>query len=151
MMAERQQILEDICQRALEIDPLERAAFLREACTDEQLKAEAESLLAASDYADAFFNAPLGLRTVADDGLAEEMAAPEAGQQIGPYRLLERLGEGGMGVVYRASQREPVRREVALKIIRPGMDSGLVAAPLARTERNRSSRLRVRGSALEEC
>jgi serine/threonine protein kinase len=128
MMAERQQILEDICLRALEIDPLERAAFLREACTDEQLKAEAESLLAASDYADAFFNAPLGLRTVAGDGPAEEMAAPEAGQQIGPYRLLERLGEGGMGVVYRASQREPVRREVALKIIRPGMDSGLVAA-----------------------
>lgn len=127
-MAERQQLLEDICLRALEIDPLERAAFLREVCTDEELKAEAESLLAASGYADTFFRVPLALQTVADDDDGEEMAAPDAGQEIGPYRLLERLGEGGMGVVYRAIQRQPVRREVALKIIKPGMDSGLVAA-----------------------
>ena len=45
------------------------------------------------------------------------------GTQIGPYKLLEQIGEGGMGVVYHASQREPVRRTVALKIIKPGMDS----------------------------
>ncbi len=45
------------------------------------------------------------------------------GTQIGPYKLLEQIGEGGMGVVYHASQREPVRRTVALKIIKPGMDT----------------------------
>ena len=128
MTPDRQQLLEDVCLRALEVDPLARSAFLREVSPDEELLAEAEALLAASDYADAFFKAPLALRTDSGDGVAEEVAAPEAGQAIGPYRLLERLGEGGMGVVYRASQREPVRREVALKIVRPGMDSGLVAA-----------------------
>jgi serine/threonine protein kinase len=131
MMADRQQLLEDICLRALEIDLSGRAAFLRESCIDEQLRIEAESLLAASDYADEFFKASPGLPAAGDDAPPQEIAAPEAGQQIGPYRLLERLGEGGMGVVYRASQREPVRREVALKIIRPGMDSGLVAARFA--------------------
>ena len=45
------------------------------------------------------------------------------GTQIGPYKLLEQIGEGGMGVVYVASQREPIRRTVALKIIKPGMDT----------------------------
>ena len=50
------------------------------------------------------------------------------GTQIGPYKLLEQIGEGGMGVVYVASQREPVRRKVALKIIKPGMDSREVVA-----------------------
>jgi len=61
---------------------------------------------------------------------AQDMG-PAVGSEIGPYRLLEKLGEGGMGVVYRASQRVPVRREVAVKIIKPGMDSGLVAARFA--------------------
>ena len=50
------------------------------------------------------------------------------GTQIGPYKLLEQIGEGGMGVVYHASQREPVRRNVALKIIKPGMDTREVVA-----------------------
>ena len=45
------------------------------------------------------------------------------GTQIGPYKLLEQIGEGGMGVVYVASQKEPIRRTVALKIIKPGMDT----------------------------
>jgi hypothetical protein len=127
-MAERQQLLEDICLRALETDPERRAVFLHEACPDEAMRIEVESLLAAADYADALFQVPAALMAGGGDDPSEEQSAPAIGQQIGPYRLLERLGEGGMGVVYRASQREPVRREVALKIIRPGMDSGLVAA-----------------------
>ena len=60
-------------------------------------------------------------------------AAPE---QIGPYRILEPLGEGGMGIVYLAEQREPVRRRVALKLIKPGMDSKQV---LARFESERQA------------
>jgi tetratricopeptide (TPR) repeat protein len=132
MIAERQQLLEEICLRALETHPARRAAFLRNACPDDQLRIEVESLLAAADYADALFNVSPALWAGPEDGLSEDPLpaeiGPEIGQEIGPYRLLERLGEGGMGVVYRASQRQPVRREVALKIIRPGMDSGLVAA-----------------------
>ena len=50
------------------------------------------------------------------------------GSQIGPYKLLERLGEGAFGVVYMAEQREPVRRKVALKILKPGMDTKHVIA-----------------------
>src|SRR5262249_60629330 len=51
-----------------------------------------------------------------------------AGKRIGPYRLLQKLGEGGMGVVYDAEQERPVRRRVALKVIKPGMDSAQVVA-----------------------
>ena len=80
-MAERQQLLEDICLRALEIDPLERAAFLREVCTDEELKAEAESLLAASGYADTFFRVPLALQTVADDAMGKKWRRPTPGRR----------------------------------------------------------------------
>jgi serine/threonine protein kinase len=57
-----------------------------------------------------------------------EMINAESGAPIGPYRLIRQLGEGGMGVVYRAQQLQPIRREVALKIIKPGMDSKQVIA-----------------------
>ena len=50
------------------------------------------------------------------------------GTQIGPYKLLQQIGEGGMGVVYMAEQKEPVERRVALKIIKPGMDTRQVIA-----------------------
>src|SRR5271166_779941 len=56
------------------------------------------------------------------------MISAEPGAIIGPYRLVRQLGEGGMGVVYHAQQLQPIRREVALKIIKPGMDSKQVIA-----------------------
>ncbi len=55
-------------------------------------------------------------------------AVPE---RIGPYRLLQRLGEGGMGVVWEAEQSEPVHRRVALKLIKPGMDSKVISNAIA--------------------
>jgi serine/threonine protein kinase len=128
MTAERQQLLEEICVSALEVEPVRRAQFLREACPDEEVRIEAESLLAAAAYADALFNMPSAVLVAEESGVSEPPSSPEIGQEIGPYRLLERLGEGGMGVVYRASQCEPVRREVALKIMRPGTDSAAIAA-----------------------
>ncbi len=59
--------------------------------------------------------------------LFPQRSAP--GQVIGPYKLLQQIGEGGMGTVYMAEQTEPVERKVALKIIKPGMDSRQVIAP----------------------
>jgi tRNA A-37 threonylcarbamoyl transferase component Bud32/tetratricopeptide (TPR) repeat protein len=130
MAEDRREILEDICTRALEMDTFARAAFLRDACPDDELRLEAESLLAAAQFADDLLEAPPGLLSLGD-GSFPQPSSPAIGSEIGPYRLLEKLGEGGMGVVYRASQRVPVRREVALKIIQPGMDSELVAARFA--------------------
>ncbi len=127
-MPQVDQLVEKICLQALEIDPSLRAVFLDDACPNEPLRKEVESLVAAAEYADSFFEVPPMLRAYGEDGCEDEPASPGIGYEIGPYRLLERLGEGGMGVVYRASQREPVRREVALKIIRPAIDSGLVSA-----------------------
>ena len=60
--------------------------------------------------------------------LDQSIPVEQPGTQIGPYKLLEQIGEGGMGVVYVASQREPIRRNVALKIIKPGMDTREVVA-----------------------
>ncbi len=64
------------------------------------------------------------------EGSATATAPPsgEASREIGPYRLFERIGEGGMGEVWAAEQLEPVRRRVALKVIKRGMDSRQVIA-----------------------
>ena len=56
------------------------------------------------------------------------IAGISSGAQVGPYRLVRELGEGGMGVVFHAQQLQPIRRDVALKIIKPGMDSRQVVA-----------------------
>lgn len=112
--------------RAAEIAAADdRAAFLEKACRgDAALRREVEELLAAS-ATDSFMNGPMkfGHATADWHGLAE---AP--GATIGPYRLLQQIGEGGMGVVFMAEQHRPVHRTVALKIIKPGMDSRQVVA-----------------------
>jgi hypothetical protein len=64
----------------------------------------------------------------AADGAAPRPIAEGPGTRIGPYKLLQQIGEGGMGVVYLAEQEHPVRRKVALKIIKPGMDTAQVVA-----------------------
>jgi WD40 repeat protein/serine/threonine protein kinase len=116
-----------IFNEALELDsPEDRAAYLDRACKgDAALRARVEELLAVHDRAGDFLESP----APAPDLTAELAGPAEAvGTVIGPYRLMELLGEGGMGVVYVAEQREPVRRKVALKVIKPGMDSRQVVA-----------------------
>ena len=102
----------------------ERAAYLEGACgADHALRERIEALLAAHDASGGVLDAPPPVPTTAPPPLTEK-----PGTVIGPYKLLQQIGEGGMGVVYMAEQQEPVRRKVALKIIKPGMDSHQVIA-----------------------
>ena len=102
----------------------ERRAFLDEACGgDVALRRRVENLLEADDRT-------AGILERDPDGLdgPHEPPGERPGDRVGPYKLLQQIGEGGMGVVYMAEQQEPVRRRVALKIIKPGMDSRQVIA-----------------------
>jgi WD40 repeat protein len=113
---------EEIFNEAVEItDRAKRKAYLDKACRqDKELWAEVEELLKANDEAGDFLAVP----DVGPDVTLEARPAIEGpGTRIGRYKLLELIGEGGMGLVYLAEQQEPVRRQVALKIIKPGMDS----------------------------
>jgi eukaryotic-like serine/threonine-protein kinase len=108
----------------------ERAAYLDEACAgDLELPRRMEGLLEAHDDADSFLERPAAAEGVTK-GLSERSdgAAERPGTRIGPYKLLQQIGEGGMGVVHMAEQEHPIKRRVALKIIKPGMDSGQVIA-----------------------
>ncbi len=105
-----------------------RRKFLDEACgSDSDLKARVERLLAAVPRIGSFMEVPAfqPSTTPADELLP---IVDLTGQAIGPYKLLQKLGEGGMGVVYMAEQEHPVRRRVAIKVIRAGMDSSIIAA-----------------------
>ncbi|MCK4340646.1 MAG: tetratricopeptide repeat protein [Phycisphaerae bacterium] len=105
---------------------VQRAAFLDDACGDDPLlRATVESLLKAHDQADSFLDTP----AVDPDATCQSSPAGEAsGTRIGHFKLLQQIGEGGFGSVYMAEQEEPVRRKVALKIIKPGMDTKQVIA-----------------------
>jgi serine/threonine protein kinase len=103
-----------------------RAAYLDEACGgDTDLRRRVEDLLAAEPKVSRFLESP-ALTSPFEFGQAVSEENP--GSVIGPYKLLEPIGEGGMGVVYLAEQTKPVRRKVALKVIKPGMDTKQVIA-----------------------
>jgi eukaryotic-like serine/threonine-protein kinase len=109
-------------------DPAERAAYLHRACgTDTALRQRMERLLAAEQAAEQLW-ADDPPDPSYDSGLNTASLFEGPGTVIGRYKLLEQIGEGGMGVVYMAEQEEPVRRRVALKIIKLGMDTKQVIA-----------------------
>jgi WD40 repeat protein/serine/threonine protein kinase len=105
--------------------PAEWPAFLDQVCKDDcELRAEVEKLLRARAEIGSFHEErQLGSLATVDDPVHER-----PGTVIGPYKLLEEIGEGGMGLVFVAEQQEPIKRRVALKIIKPGMDSRQVIA-----------------------
>ncbi len=108
-------------------DSAERAAFLDAVCAGQpELRAEVNALLAASDLATSFLDRPAVERLSWEN--TNPIATEGPGSIIGPYKLVEQIGEGGFGIVYRAEQQEPMRREVALKTIKAGMDTHQVVA-----------------------
>ncbi|MEO7317467.1 MAG: serine/threonine-protein kinase, partial [Chthoniobacteraceae bacterium] len=121
---------------ALARPPAERAAFLAEACGDDAaLHAEVRALLAAHEAADDLVKTDTPLSPEVEAELAR-LKPEEGGEMIGPYKLREQIGEGGFGTVWVADQEKPVRRRVALKIIKMGMDTKEV---IARFEQERQA------------
>jgi serine/threonine protein kinase/Tfp pilus assembly protein PilF len=118
----------DLFLRAVEIAaPDQRQAFLDEQCGgDAALRSQVEGLLADSAKVGSFLNEPALARPVVTADYQPPSEGP--GTIIGAYKLLQQIGEGGFGVVYMAEQQHPVRRMVALKIIKPGMDTAQVIA-----------------------
>jgi hypothetical protein len=143
-MHSAKQIEDALFYAALNLEqPAQRKLFLDQACLGSDGMREAvEDMLKSHSEAERFFatsHASLRIngedvRQIALAGQADSTACPtilaeeQAGLQIGRYRLLQKIGEGGCGVVYMAEQKEPVRRRVALKIIKLGMDTKNVIA-----------------------
>jgi eukaryotic-like serine/threonine-protein kinase len=105
--------------------PSEREVYLQQACAaDIELRRKVEGLLHARSKVENFLESPAAsLMHTIDDPISER-----PGTVIGPYRLMEQIGEGGMGLVFVAEQQQPIRRKVALKVIKPGMDTRQVVA-----------------------
>ncbi|MGC3958498.1 MAG: serine/threonine-protein kinase [Verrucomicrobiota bacterium] len=116
----------DFFSEALALPVAERAAFLERVCGGNQtLRAQVEELLRAHDEAGDFLKQAAaespGLGTLSKVG-------EKPGDRVGRYKLLQQIGEGGWGVVFMAEQEQPVRRMVALKVVKPGMDTKNVIA-----------------------
>jgi tetratricopeptide (TPR) repeat protein len=149
-MNERSIFMEALAQET----PAQRSSYLDEACGgDAALRQRVEALLASHEGAGSFLGKAVPERLAEQRAVPERPAetrdeppaaeegpasgdatttpqpiAEGPGSRVGPYKLLQEIGEGGMGTVYLAEQSQPVRRMVALKIIKPGMDSRQVIA-----------------------
>jgi eukaryotic-like serine/threonine-protein kinase len=115
-----------VFEAALQLPVEQRAAYLEQACgADGDLRRRVEDLLGAAARAGGFMRQS----AVPEPAAASRLAPTEKpGDMIGRYKLLEQIGEGGCGIVYMAEQQEPVRRRVALKVIKVGMDTKQVVA-----------------------
>ena len=120
--------LESLFAAAADIDDeARRREFLASACGDDRgLRQQLEDLLAAHPKVGAFMESHAAAYLVAT--ALHDSIGEKPGDLIGPYKLLEQIGEGGMGLVFMAEQSQPLRRRVALKIIKPGLDTRSVIA-----------------------
>src|SRR5258707_337237 len=114
----------DIFTQAVQLPAEQRSAFLVSACGgDAELRANVEALLKAHMQSGEFLEqAPAEVKAQA------RVSGEKPGDCVGRYKLLQQIGEGGCGVVFMAEQEEPVRRKVAIKIVKPGMDTKTVIA-----------------------
>jgi serine/threonine protein kinase/Tfp pilus assembly protein PilF len=113
------------------LPPGQRGAYLDEACAgDAALRRRVEELLQAGEKAGAFLENPAAAASPGPGGTIRVTVLPveKLGDRVGRYKILQQIGEGGCGVVYMAEQEEPVRRRVALKVIKLGMDTKSVIA-----------------------
>src|SRR5882672_3088707 len=111
----------ELFTEAVQLPIEERVAFLDRACTgDEALRHKIAAWLKSNDRIGAFLEQPPAGEIGAER--AKTAAGEKPGDRVDRYKLLQQIGEGGCGVVFMAEQEEPVRRRVALKIIKPGMD-----------------------------
>jgi serine/threonine protein kinase/WD40 repeat protein len=124
---EHLETVERLFHAALELEPAERAAFVTDACGDDDaLRDEVASLLSSAETAEPFLERPALMQA------ADLPVAPEPPPEIPGYTVLSLLGEGGMGVVYLAEQMTPIRRRVAVKLIKLGMDTRQVLSRFGR-------------------
>lgn len=113
----------EVFEAALELPPGQREAYLEQATAgDQDLLQRIRALLHAAENGADF------LKTIPSDLSSTLPAIEKPGERIGRYKLLEQIGEGGCGIVYMAEQEEPIRRRVALKVIKLGMDTRQVIA-----------------------
>src|SRR5438046_9631976 len=118
-----------ILNAVVELPPAERTADLEEACQgDAALRQRVEDLLHAHEQAEGFLEEPPSGADFKRTEVVNIRLTEKPGDKIGRYKLLQQIGEGGCGVVYMAEQTEPVRRRVALKVIKLGMDTKQVIA-----------------------
>ena len=134
-MANDPEIVQAVFLAAVERPVPDRAALLdRECGANVELRQRVEALLQAHDKPGSFLesagvgvSAPIAPRSDPFP-TRQEPISEGPGTVIGPYKLMEQIGEGGMGLVFVAEQQQPVRRKVALKVIKPGMDTRAVVA-----------------------
>jgi serine/threonine protein kinase/tetratricopeptide (TPR) repeat protein len=126
---ERWQQVKELLATALEMDPAARTAYLDRACAnDPPLRSDLDGFLAADQKAGLeFLNTPPHATEIMDG--SEQNASPRVGRRVGPYQIVEEIGSGGMGEVYRAFRADDqYRKQVAIKLVRAGQDSGFVVS-----------------------
>src|SRR4051812_31232343 len=112
----------DLFEKAAQLSPSERTAFLNEACgNDAALRRRIEALLRSNDRAGNFLQEPPTASI--SEGRAKLTGREKPGDWVDRYELVEQIGEGGCGIVFLAEQHEPVHRQVAMKVVKPGMDT----------------------------
>jgi eukaryotic-like serine/threonine-protein kinase len=133
MQAIRWEQVKDLVDAVLDVSAEERIAYLDRACTDDSVRSYVESLVLSYENAKKFLEEPAFVKFAED--VESEEGSSWIGRRVGPYQILEEIGEGGMGSVYRAMRADDqYRKEVAIKVVRGGRDT---RAALARFKAER--------------